>query len=709
MMKSSRIGHSHMRRAHANDRPRASRAASFLALTLPMLAGVATAASPAPALAETVAQAVSGLPPVQGEALKRSDSLIAANAALAAENQAPTAFHNVVGLDDPDVVARAHTLTIQAGHGDLNYDYFRFKALFDKARAAKADKVDIPAGAYRIYPPQNFPAGQGLIEASGLSHAVIDGHGATVSFASIGTAQAPLDKVYPRAGIHMSRADHVTLRNFVMDWYEPLAVPVRVGGTGLPGSPQTLTVDPAFPVDPQVPIPLRGVMPYNVPQRKFVLSRELGPDDFAVWQREHSPQGSMAYLCPAAISGVPASTCFRYIGHQTYAFGATERLSPVPSKPGNFIATVRDNNFAAIVADGASSYLTISAITIYNSPGAGVVVINSGRATHVDHVRIVRKPDALLAPGEQPRFISTLSDGMDVINSAGDVVIEDCEIANQADDGLNIRAAMVRAIPVDTHTFQAIAGAVDHFYRVGGLVDVYDDKGINVLASKIAIAAIVPPAPGSRKYTVTLAGTMPPLRRGFAYQIRVLDWDNDNVVVRRSWFHDSTERGVVVHDADVAIVGNRFERTAESAVQVLYDNQSGTAEGAVASNVIIAGNLIQDVNVGWFDPALRSVAAPAAIAVYFGARSGLAGGFNAPLGNVVADHLAIADNVIQSVPGLAILVSQANDVILARNQTLHSGQHHFGLPLVDGNAILVEKTTNLIDENNNTDLLQVVK
>ena len=468
-----------------------------------------------------VAQPAPAMPVVQGESLRRLNAMLASNLALSPENQAPTTFHNAISLADADVVARAQTLSAQAGHNGLHYDFFRFRALFDKARAIKADKVDIPAATYHIYPPVNLPAGQSLIEASLLSHVVIDGHGATLSFVSTGTPEAPLDKTYPRAGIHFGRSDHTTLRNLTVDWSDPLAVPVRISGTGQPGSPQTLTVDPAYPVNAALPIPLRGVMPYNVDQRQFIRSRDLGADGYAAWAKAYSPSGAMMYLCPPAASGVPASACFRYMGHQVYAFGTNEHLSPLPPKPGNFLAGVRDNNFAAIVADGATSYLTLSGITIYSSPGQGVVIVNAGKAIHVTHVRIVRKPDAMIAPGEPKRLISTLSDGMDVINSAGDVVVEDCEIANQADDGFNIRAAMARADVVDAHTVNVRAGAVANFYRVGGLVDVYDDKGINLIAANVAITTVAPPTPGKGLFTVGLASTSPalPIRSAFSIGI----------------------------------------------------------------------------------------------------------------------------------------------------------------------------------------------
>jgi len=172
---------------------------------------------------------------------------------------------------------------------------------------------------------------------------------------------------------------------------------------------------------------------------------------------------------------------------------------------------------------------------------------------------------------------------------------------------------------------------------------------------------------------------MPALQTGQAYRISPRDWGSARVIVRNNWFHDNSERGVVVHGNAVAVVDNRFDRTAESAIQLLYDNQSGHPEGPVVSDVVISGNAIHDVNVHWFDPAARFVAPPAAIAVYM----------------AVPRHIAITDNVIDAAPGVGILVSQADDVIMARNRVTQSGQHRYGLSATDGKAILVEQTTGL--------------
>jgi hypothetical protein len=683
-----------------------SRAAlEFYRATVSWLGLVAASsfATAACAQAPSGAQSALARPVPRGVGAERSNTIVQADKALSAENSVTSPPQLVVRLTDADVVAKARALSDKAGHGGLHYDYYRFAAAIDKVQQTHADMLDIPKDTYHIYPPIGFPNSHGLINLADLSHVVVEGNGSNLLFTSIGNATAPLDTVHPRAGIQIARSDHLTLRNLVMDWEEPLAVPVRVIGKF--GPEQKLVVDPAFPINPASPMPIRVFKPFDVPHRSFGLSRAMSPAEFAAWTAAYQGGSGMGmpYTCQAPISGISSSTCFRFVGGQTYAFGPNERFGPIPPHDGNFLATVRDNNFGAIILDGGSSYLTIEGVTVYSSPGAGLQLVNAGDAIHVSHLQITRKPDQLLRPGEQPRFISTLADGINVISSGGDVVIENSEIGFVTDDGINIRSDMRVGKATAPGTIQVTSAAVENYYRAGRLIDVYTNGARDLVTRNVTVSQVIPPAPGQSLYTLVLGSGSPRLRVGEAYQVRNHDWDNGRVVLRNTWIHDNSERGVVVHGSDIAIINNRFDRTAECAIELLFDNTGDHPEGPIADNVIVSGNIVHDVNVEWFNVAKRSFAVPAAIAAYFATRSAF--GVNDKLvpGNVVAHHLAITDNVIDSVPGTGILVSQADDVVLERNRVSMSGQHTFGIPLIDGKAIVVEYTTGLRASGNVAD------
>eukprot|EP01037_Dinobryon_pediforme_P018708 gene18708-19009_t len=682
-----------------------------------MLLGGAAAAMPAPASAQIDIPAIlregevllakmtsSDRPQVTGIAAERTAAIVAANRALSPENAVPTSFQNPVSLDDADVVARARVLSDQAGHNGLHYDYFRFRVAMEKLRQTKGDKLDIPKATYRLYPPDRFPAGQGVVEVSGLSHVVIDGHGSTLLFYYVGNSSAPLTNVHPRAGIHLLRSDHIVVRDLVLDWPEPMAVPVRINGSGRDGHPQTMTVDPAFPIDPGSPMPIAGFIPFDVKNHRFLLSRDRDPDDFSAWQAQHARGGAMPYTCPSQNTGASAAACFRYTGGQTYTFGPNEHFYPVPVKNGNFLATVRDNNFAAVVGDGLLSYVTLSGLTIYSSPGAGIQFIGSGPALRITHCRIVRKPDALLLPGEQRRFLSTVADGVNFISTAGDLVLEDSEIADQGDDGLNVNATLRLGKATGPNTLLAPKLGVPNFYRVGGVIDVLDEKARNMVTPNATIDAVLPPSAGDPAHVgLTLGHLQAPMVAGRTYQLSIHDFDSSRVLVRNNWFHDNSERGVVVHGRDFAVVGNRFDRTAESAIEALHDDANLAAEGKPADNLVISGNVINDVNVQWFDTAAHIGAPPAAISVYFGSRSAFSENGSVVSSNNLARHIVISDNSIDQVPGVGILVSQAQDVLVTGNRVTRSNMHAFGLPLVDDKSIIVESTNGLNYAGNATD------
>ena len=639
-------------------------------------------------------------PTIEGVALARSAQMVALNTALAQDNQVPTSFQKVVSLADPDVMAQATAMSDKKGHNGLYLDYYRFAVAVNKVRTTHADLLDIPKGTYHLYPPSDVPSYLGVLELRDLSHVVIDGHGSTLLFAYLGSADAPLANVHLRGGIDIEHTDHFTLRNLIIDYDEPLAVPVTVSGN--PGS-QMLTVDPAYPIDPAMPLPLRIFFPFDVAHRTFNYSRDMSSNDLSAWLIAHGRGGAMPYTCLPPSSGTSPSTCFRYTGGQTYAFGSNERISPVPRGAGNFIASVRDGNYGAVIVAGNSTHLNLDGLTIWSSPGGGIIIGAAGDAIHISHCRVVRKPDALLQPGEHKRLLSTLADGINVLTSRGGVVIDDSEIGNQADDGLNIRGALRNGTAVGHATIEAPSSGDSSYWRVGGLVDVFGDKGNRTIASGVAIARVDPPAQGKTLYTIYLGPGSAAMQPGQTYAIAPRDWGTSNVVVRNTWFHDNSERGIILHGNNIAILNNRFDRTAESAVQILYENKSGELEGLPATNVVIAGNVIHDVNVHWFDSGTRSVAAPAAIAVYMERRAdfGASSGFTD--GDVVPRHIVISDNTIDKVPGVGILVSQADDVTLERNHVSSTGLHNFGQAAIDGNAILVEHVTRLHAADNSAD------
>jgi hypothetical protein len=117
-----------------------------------------TCAIPANALPATT------MPALHGEALQRTNAMIASNAALAPDNQIPTIFKNVVSLDDLDVVAAARAQSLAAGHDNLHYNYYLFLAALDKVRSTRADKLDIPKNTYHIYEPQSLKNNTGIVD-----------------------------------------------------------------------------------------------------------------------------------------------------------------------------------------------------------------------------------------------------------------------------------------------------------------------------------------------------------------------------------------------------------------------------------------------------------------------------------------------------------------------------------------------------------------
>ena len=120
------------------------------------------------------------------------------------------------------------------------------------------------------------------------------------------------------------------------------------------------------------------------------------------------------------------------------------------------VATLRNNNVAAILVDGGSSNIALENISVFSSPGSGIRhVINAGKGFRITHCAITRRPDNQIVSGENSRLISTAADAINFIATEGDILVENNDIGFEADDGINIRGMLSRVEHVarDDRTF----------------------------------------------------------------------------------------------------------------------------------------------------------------------------------------------------------------------------------------------------------------
>ncbi len=585
-----------------------------------------------------------------------------------------------VSLDDASIVDAA--IKAAGGNNDL-VDYYLFYYALQKAQSTHASVLNIPARTYNLRQPTNHNVGWGTIHIVGLSDLTIEGNGSTLNFYS--------EKA--RAGIHISKDQRILLKNITMDWIPYLAYPAT-----LSTDPQTkrpmLTIDPAYPIDAANPPPIRTVMWYDFPNRDNMASRKLTPAQLNVWNAEVT-SGQFPYTC-----GPPPADptlCFKPMGGQNFLFGTNEHLSPLPPTDTKVVATARNNNFGAIVIDGGNN-ISLEDVTIYNSPGAGIQALYAGKGLRLTRCVLTRKPDSLLAPGENPRLVSTMSDAFDAIATEGSILIENSEFAYQGDDGININGSLVLPHVIDSQTL-SIAMSTPGFYLASDTVSLYHSSNLGAVALNQPLAEVTEQKNSggtTMGYILKLANPIQGLSAMTDVMLGSDRMSSSNYIIRNTLFHDNRARGIIVHGANGLIESNNIWSTTGVGIQIMVDGRRAPAEGPPASNILVQNNTLSDTNTQWLPLLPLTLTFPAAInAFYVGADNYSA--------SPAVQQIIIQHNIIKNVPGLGIYVSSADNVQVLNNQFTSTNLHDFGVPWMQATSMYVDHASNVTIQGNQHD------
>lgn len=342
-----------------------------------------------------------------------------------------------------------------------------FPAAVQAAQAAHASKLVIPQGTYNFVGPTNFdpdltnpntcnenhyynctphwtigayPSGQ-VTSPTSISDLDIDLSGSVLKFPA------------PCIGIWIVNAQRIRLQNFTID-YPNLAIASLGTIVADPQNPghNALVIDPAYPIaDPftaGAPVQIQAVDVWDEgagaanPQGDFDLSAGNSNETYFIFG--NAPQPTYVGLTSAGAQTFCCKSC-HFVNSATdpscsiFAGCANFDLFPVGTR-----ALVRHctyNGFAILV--DLTSDLDIENAQILESPGVGIGTGSVGgfRGLRFAGSKITR------APG---RLISTASDGINVADSAGDVIVESDEIAFQGDDGVNVNTTFHSLVSATT-------------------------------------------------------------------------------------------------------------------------------------------------------------------------------------------------------------------------------------------------------------------
>jgi len=340
------------------------------------------------------------------------------------------------------------------GAGETADSYF--PAAVSAAVAAKAQKLVIPQGTYNFQGPSvdrdasnpgtcnaghyyncnphwtigSYPAGK-IQTPTAIADLDIDLGGSQLNFSA------------PTTGIYILNDQRIKLENFTIDWpaLHIASLGTIVADPNNPGH-QALVLDDAYQAaDPLTgtAVQIQAVDPWDdstdpaIAPGRFDQSATNAHETYFIFGNAPQPTylgkttaGNQTFSCASCNFSNSAgdSTCSMFAGCANFdIFAVGARV---------IVRHYTYNGFAILM--NWSNDVDIDGAHILTGPGLGIAVQNAAgfRGFRVANSTIKR------ASG---RLISTASDGINISQFGGDVLLEDNEIAYQGDDGVNVSVA----------------------------------------------------------------------------------------------------------------------------------------------------------------------------------------------------------------------------------------------------------------------------
>lgn len=521
------------------------------------------------------------------------------------------------------------------------------------ALASNGTLVQLSAGDYHFNNPAWAPGFNFNIFLSGTDTILA---GAAVASGAEPTTRLFFNQGGPSTanqvvGLTMTGNRHL-VRNVSIDWDFPTALPGIV--TDVDSTHQKFTVnngayyipDPANP--PVLAIPLDAYYLTNKSYNQQTGARASG---LSVFNPNFSVDGLYYYTINGKV--LPNNT-------EAVAFVQTR-------------IAINDGSFALNTS--------LENIRIYGGGGPGVIQGGSSQGLRMSNVVIERKPDALLSPGEQPRYVSLVGDN-DSNASLGSVLIENSQFGYIEDDTYYARGASFQLQTLSSTSGFVMNTASLVINHSPGANDIfvfqdpatYKQIGSPVLATWTHVGSVwtfsFPAVPELAAYVGASAGNLPIVGEPL--------WSSPNVVVRNVCSHDNhghigflQSNGLVEN----SVLANSYFGSVLYGINVnaIPGGLAIGNDGPGATNHIWRNNKIIGVGYGRTD--LQTIWAPTVVSNNYlqtgqlTAALGTGGVTNTgfyPPGYTNA-NFQIYNNFISNTPGLCISIVGANNVGVVGN------------------------------------------
>lgn len=527
------------------------------------------------------------------------------------------------------------------------------------AAIAAGGTVQLSAGDYHFNNPS---------WVSGDNNIAFVGTDIILAGAPVASGAAPLTHLYfnqtpTTVGLISGLAttgNRILIRNLTIDWDFPNALPGVINN--FDGSHQHFNVmNGAYYVpDPTNPPPVYVLSAYNLSSSSY--NQKAG----------------------ARIGGVTATfnTNFAMDGLYYYSIPGAANL-PDGTEAIMFVKTRLSINVGTDALN-----VSLENVRVYGGGGPGVIQGAHANGLRMSNFQVEKKPNSLLAPGEQPRYVSVFGDN-DSNGSLGAVLIENSQFGLIDDDTYYMRGSVFR-LQTLTSTSSFVMNAsllINHAQGPLDFLKFMDPATYKQIGSTTPLAtwtrvgdtwtfsfAAVPElAPYIGLSAVNLPWVGEPL------------WSAPDVVVRNSCSHDNHGRLVFLNYNGLVennVLANSFYGPLEGfnliAAPVGFSTTFGDGPGP--SNHIWRNNKIIGTNYGNTD--LKTIWAPTVIsngyaqtgqgaaAIVLDAVS--ATGFYPP--GFSNTNFQIYGNFISNTPGECIIITSANNVGVVGNTCVDANQ-----------------------------------
>ena len=538
------------------------------------------------------------------------------------------------------VTVRLSDADLQAVYNSTESAYQLLKAAIAKVKSVGATILDLEGNTYDISLPEGNTTDP-LVDLSNTKDLLVEGHGAHFVFHGM------------KKGLFLANALRVQVRNLSIDWADPLAFKgVMRQTTGQNAWTYLVLDDPQLAALPasKFPPPISVIVQFDQAEKNW--KPQLNDErvvDLSFVQTEKNATTPPQYS-GAIIDGKPTY-------HLAKRFPWVPDGTPV-------VATSRTIGTMAVDITLGSSDITMDHVTVTSSPAIAFLVANAGRGIRFTDCSVVRSDDP-------NRLISTLADGIHVL-AGGDVFLENNVIANQGDDGINIKGKFWKITWISSDRTQMQTDAQPVIQK-GDTLMVYrgsslDTIGVYGVSDKINANSC---AAANGKQCLKLSTALP---SGITTSDLIVNpaYTSQRFIIRNNQLLNNRARGIVVQTGPGLIEGNTFTGQTTGGIW-LVNEAVYWFEGPGAHDVTVRNNVFTSISKS-VEGLLRSMLSRTPVGttpqapIVITSRIALTGnpGIGTAAARVLHD-LLIEGNTINETPGLGMFVSSGKNIKVRQN------------------------------------------